>query len=498
MAVFEDVRSAPSHIIDGESVPGGGATFMSSINPYSGETLWSGCAATASDTEHAVQASRQALPGWRDTPYEQRKAIVQQFADLVKENREELTALLSNEAGKVLRDARQEVEAIVRHGQTCIDAYEAQCAEDSSTSNGRRSTTRYVPYGCLAVIGPFNAPMSRTNGHVMPALLAGNTVVIKSSEHTPLCGVALALLWQQAGLPAGVLNSLTGGQAAGEQLAAHPDMDGVLFVGGHEAGMAIFETVKHHPDKILALDMGGNNPLIVHDVATDALEAVSKIVVQSAFSGAGQNCLAAKRLIVRSIAGNLVERVVADCATIHISDPAQSEPESFYGPLITPMAARRAIERFSALIEAGGVCLLEPKIWGPDNTLMSPGIADVTDCADDMDEEILAPILKIYRYDNDLEDAIALADNTRFGLAAGIICSDPADHLTASQSIKSGLFAWNQPLTETGAFGPITGTKLSGNLRSAGNLTFDIYAYPVQSLEAEMSGLTVPKLPGMG
>ncbi len=498
MAVFEDVRSAPSHVIDGESVPGGGATFMSSVNPYSGETLWSGCAATASDTEHAVQACRQALSGWRATPYEQRRAVVAGFADLVKENLEELAALLCAEAGKVMREARREVEAIAAHGQTCIDAYEAQCGEKSSTSGGRRSTTRYVPYGTLAVIGPCYVPMSRTNGHIMPALLAGNTVVFKPSQHTPLCGVAMALLWQQAGLPHGVLNSLTGGQAAGEQLAAHPDIDGVLFVGGHEAGMAIFETVKHHPDKVLALDMGGNNPLIVHDVSEEVLEAASKITIQSAFSGAGQNCLAAKRLIVRSIAGNLVERLVADCATLQIGDPAGMEPEPFYGPLITPIAARRALDRFSALIDAGGMCLLEPKISGPNNTLMSPGIVDVTDCANDLDEEILAPVLKIHRYDNELGDAIALADDTRFGLAAGIICNDPADHLTASQAIQCGLFTWNQPLTETGAFGPITGTKLSGNLRSAGSLSFDSYAYPVQSVEADMAGLTAPKLTGMG
>ncbi|MEM9106951.1 MAG: aldehyde dehydrogenase family protein, partial [Pseudomonadota bacterium] len=288
MAVFEDIRSAPSHVIDGESLPGGGATFMSSINPYSGETLWSGCAATASDTEHAVQACRQALSSWRATPYEDRKAIVLKFATLVSDNLQELAHLMCSESGKVLREARQELQAIVAYGQACANAYEAQCATTSSTSDGKRSATRYEPYGTLAVIGPFNLPMSRANSHIMPALLAGNTIVFKPSQHTPLCGVALALLWQQAGLPRGVLNSLTGGQAAGEQLAAHPDVDGVLFVGGHEAGMAIFETVKHHPDKILSLDMGGNNPLIVHDVPAEALEAASRIAIQSAFSGAGQ------------------------------------------------------------------------------------------------------------------------------------------------------------------------------------------------------------------
>ena len=180
----------------------------------------------------------------------------------------------------------------------------------------------------------------------MPALLAGNSVVFKPSEHTPLCGVAAALLWQQAGLPKGTLNCLAGGKSVGEQLTAQADIDGVLFVGGQAAGMAIFKRFQGQSAKIRCPSHGRQQPLIVHDVPVDSLKAVSRIVIQSAFGGGGQHCAAARRLIVNRNAEQFIERLVAGLRDDKYWRSAATDPEAFYGPLITPIAARNAQTRF--------------------------------------------------------------------------------------------------------------------------------------------------------
>ncbi|MEM6463074.1 MAG: aldehyde dehydrogenase family protein [Pseudomonadota bacterium] len=487
--IFEDLRSAPSHVLDGEEVAGSGSNFISSVNPYTGDTIWTGYAATAADVDNAVRIAKRAFPDWASTPYEARKAVLLKFTALVRENEEPLIHLICDEAGKTLRDARTEIAALIEEFRTSVEAYETRCKEHTTELDGSRLKTRYLPRGVMAVIGPFNCPLSMSNGLIMPALLAGNAVVFKPSEHTPLCGAAMTLLWQQAGLYNGVLNSLTGGVSAGEQLASHAGVDGILFVGGHAAGMSIFNAVKDNPEKVAALDMGGNNPLILHDIPPDSVAAASKAVIQSAFAGGGQICTAARRLIVSETAIDTIDRIIEDCKALKIGNPSDPQEEPYYGPLITPLAARKAAARYSELVDKGAISLLEPNISGPANTLMSPGILDVTDCDSDSDEEILAPILKLYRYDGDINAAVRLANATRFGLSAGIICAGPDNYRTAQRDIKAALFHWNRPMTSRGSLTPVGGLKQSGNLRPAGSMSCDHCAYPVIYHESDIQGL---------
>lgn len=498
MAILDNHRNAPSHIIAGEEIAGTGEQSLQSINPFTGEIIWTGKEASPSEIEAAVASSNEAFSNWRGTAYEERKALVKRFTELVTENAEKLTSLVSIESGKPTWEARVEVNALVTKFEASADAYETRCAEFGREVKGRQSKTRFVPHGVMAVFGPFNFPLSMANGHIMPALLAGNTVIFKPSEQTTLCGLAVAQLWQDAGLPNGVLNCVSGGRAVGEALTIHANTHGVLFVGGHSAGMAILNSLISKPQKIVALEMGGNSPLIVHDVATDAEDAVSKIVIQSSFISGGQRCSAARRLIVNSKYSHFVEKLIADCKGIRVGDPVSGDEPPFYGPLISPKPAETALNRFHTLVEGGAKPLLEPTISGPNNTLMTPGILDVQDCINDADEEIFGPVLKVQWYDDDIDEAISLANATMYGLAAGIICSDRETYERAYNGIRSGIFNWNQPLTGATTFAPFGGVGHSGNFRPAGYLSCDYCSYAVASFESPMDGLSGPSLVGVG
>lgn len=239
-------------------------TTFRSIDPASGATVWEGAAATPAECEAAVARARAALPAWRNGPLEDRIAIVRRYAEVLEADREAFAALLSRETGKLLWETRAEVGSMIGKVAVSIAAQSERAGERASETAFGRAVLRHRAHGVMAVLGPYNFPGHLPNGHIVPALLAGNTIVFKPSEVTPAVGAHMAALWEKAGLPAGVLTCVQGARETGEALVAC-DIDGLLFTGSAGAGAALKRATIDRPHLILALELGGNNPLIVWD-----------------------------------------------------------------------------------------------------------------------------------------------------------------------------------------------------------------------------------------
>jgi succinylglutamic semialdehyde dehydrogenase len=330
----------------------------------------------------------------------------------------------------------------------------------------------------------------------VPALLAGNTAVFKPSEYTPLLGQKTAELWQASGLPPGVLNLVQGGRDTGKMLADHPGLDGLFFTGSAAAGEALSRAFAGRPEKILALEMGGNNPLIVWDAA-DA-RAAAMLIVQSAYLTAGQRCTCARRLILKvGSAGDRVLQSLTDLLPQVRIGRYNRDPEPFMGPVISDAAAQTLLQAQADFQQRGGLPLVALKSIGPTLAMLSPGLMDVSEVNDRPDIELFGPFLQVIRVD-DFAGALAEANNTAYGLAAGLL-SDRADlYEQFSQGIRAGVITWNRATTGASGRLPFGGVGRSGNHRPAGYWATDYCTYPVASLESPVLAVPSQPLPGIG
>ena len=282
--------------INGDWVTGEGEA-RTKHNPVGLEVLWQGADASPAQVEQACRAARSAFPGWARLPFTARQTVVEKFAALLEANKQELTAIIARETGKPRWEAATEITAMINKIAISVKAYHTRTGEQHTEMADGAATLRHRPHGVLAVFGPYNFPGHLPNGHIVPALLAGNTVIFKPSELTPWSGEAVVKLWEQAGLPPGVLNLLQGGRETGQALSALADIDGLLFTGSAGTGYQLHRQLAGQPEKILALEMGGNNALIVDDPAD--IDAAVHLTIQSAFITAGQRCTCARRLLVK-------------------------------------------------------------------------------------------------------------------------------------------------------------------------------------------------------
>jgi len=272
--------SVTTQLIDNQWQAGLGHDF-SSINPSNGEVVWQGKTATAEQVADAIKAARNAQLDWADMTLEQRIVILENFAAELKEHSEEFATIIARETGKPLWETRTEVGAMTGKIAISIRAYNERTGTTENPMPGAKAFIRHKPHGVVAVFGPYNFPGHLPNGHIVPAILAGNTVVFKPSELTPHVAEFTLKLWLKAGLPAGVINLVQGEVDTGIALASHQDIDGLFFTGSSNTGHLLHKQFAGHPGKILALEMGGNNPLVVKDVA-DVSAAVHDII-QSGF-----------------------------------------------------------------------------------------------------------------------------------------------------------------------------------------------------------------------
>ncbi|CAN5490794.1 succinylglutamate-semialdehyde dehydrogenase [soil metagenome] len=457
-----------------------------STEPATGAVLWR---RAIGDVDAEVGAARAGWAAWAARPLAFRIETLRRYANVVRAKSDAFTDLLARETGKPIWEARAEVESVIAKVDISVAAYAERTSQRRlDAPMGARLALRHKPHGVLAVLGPYNFPAHLPNGHIVPALLAGNAVIFKPSEKTPATGAFLVECLLGAGVPDGCIRLLIGGPNEGKELAAHPDIDGLLFTGSARAGLSLNRLFADRPEKILALEMGGNNPIVVWD--SPDIHSAAALVVQSAFSTAGQRCTAARRLILPDGQHEpLIEAIDKIIGRMIIGDP-HSDPAPFMGPVIDNDTADGLTESFLALMMRGGrpIRHLERLIDG--RPFLAPAVIDVTEMADRPDIELFGPILQIVRVP-DFEAAIHEANNTRYGLSASLISQDPNLYDTFWANARAGIVNWNRPTNGASSSAPFGGIGWSGNHRPSAYYAADYCAYPVVSNEADAARASI-------
>ncbi|TKB43958.1 succinylglutamate-semialdehyde dehydrogenase [Thalassotalea mangrovi] len=484
----------PVQFIHGQWLEGKGAA-MASLNPAKNETIWTGTAATAEQVDEAVKSARQAYDTWAMSDYQQRLQIVERFAQQLADNKESLATVIAEETGKPLWETLTEVAAMIGKVGISVKAYQERTGTVENPMPGAKAFIRHKPHGVVAVFGPYNFPGHLPNGHIVPALLAGNTIVFKPSELTPKVAEETMKLWQQAGLPEGVINLVQGEVETGKALASHPGIDGLFFTGSSTTGHLLHEQFAGQPGKILALEMGGNNPLIIKDVKD--VDAAVHDMVQSAFVTSGQRCTCSRRVFIENGAQGdaILKRFIEVSSRIKVGFYDDQE-QPFMGSMISEKAALGMLAAQQELVEKGAKVLLEMKHLTPGTGFVTPGIIDVTGVEGIADEEHFGPLVKIYRY-QDFDQAINEANNTSFGLSAGLLADDEQDYQHFYTRIRAGIVNWNRPITGASSAAPFGGIGASGNHRASAYYAADYCAYPVASVESETVTLPEKLSPGL-
>jgi succinylglutamic semialdehyde dehydrogenase len=481
------------HFINNQWVSGAGSMFTS-INPATGEILWLGQEATPHEITAAFEGAQKALTGWSGLAHEVRVSCLQRFARQVETNKQKLTHQISLETGKPLWEAATEVLSVIGKIDLSIKAYETRCPKTETTSGDTTHILRYKPHGVIAVLGPFNFPAHLSNGHIVPALLAGNTIVYKPSELTPSVAEFIMQCWHDAQLPRGVIQCVQGGVATAKTLLSL-DVQGVFFTGSYSTGILINKQFSERPEVILALEMGGNNPLVIDEVK-DISGAVYHTILSTMLT-AGQRCTCARRLILpnNSFGDDFLHQYVQACKRLTIASFEQT-PEPFMGPVIRYEHAQAHLAKQQALIDSGGKALLSMSLLKPNTGFLSPGIIDMTNVNTYLDEEIFAPLVQVHKY-NGFEEALTLANQTRYGLSAALFSDNVMHYNQFYSTIRAGLINWNKPTTGAASHLPFGGVGRSGNHRPSAYFATDYCAYPIASME--QSGLNRPEnpLPGI-
>lgn len=456
--------------------------------------VWSG-RPVHEHVEEAVAAARRALPAWSTAPLEERIACLRRWQEVSRRHVERMALRITEEMGKTLAESRLEAKALAEKVDITLDRISLSRVSDYdvAVSPTRTGHCRFRPHGVMAVIGPFNFPAHLANGHFVPALLMGNTVVLKPSERTPGTGQLLAELIDQIGLPAGVFNVIQGGAETARRLATHDGVDGILFTGSWPVGRRILEANLDRPGRIIALEMGGNNPAVVMPSA-HLRQAVIECA-RSAFATTGQRCTCTRRVILhRAIADAFIERLVSIARELRFGPGLSPEP-CFAGPLVSAGAAQAVIEFQRRLVtDCGGEVLLESRRMDHPGHFVTAGIVRVPRFSLARDEEIFGPLLQISVVD-DLEDAIAQASATRFGLAAAIFTSEDAEWTAFERRVRAGCINRNTGTAGASSKLPFGGLGLSGNHRPAAAFSVDYCAMPVASMVETGADAALP--PGM-
>lgn len=408
-------------------------------------------------------------------PVEQLKNL----QELLIEHKDRLARLISEEMGKPLWDSKAEMEAVVMKIPISIEAFQERCAEKQEATSYRR----FKPHGLVLVLGPFNFPIHLPNGHIVPALLAGNKVIFKPSEFTPRCGEEYGKLLQKAGLPVEIV---LGGREVGDRLVRDPRVNAIFFTGSAKTGIHLSELFANQPGKMLALELGGNNPLVIGSI--DDIDAAVHATLISAYQTSGQRCTCARRLIVcrnEPFIQKLIEKIPK--LKVGMFDEI---PEPFMGPLVHEEAAKKVMQSQEELLKLGAKPLLPCTRKG---RFVTPGLLDVTGIKAP-DEEIFGPLLQLIRVNN-LDEAIEVANNTAYGLVSAIFTDDEKEAKLFYEKSKSGLINWNAPTTGALSTNPFGGTGISGNHRPSAYFAADYCSYVTAGIE--MKKIQNKPFPGM-
>ncbi|WJG09998.1 succinylglutamate-semialdehyde dehydrogenase [Aliiglaciecola sp. LCG003] len=484
-----------AHYIAGDWHLGKGHKIQS-IDPAKKAVIWEAMSASAEQIDSAVNAARQAFLAWSDLSFEQRLAIVKKYAELLGENKQDLALTIAQETGKPLWETATEVAAMIGKIGISEKAYQERTGTVENPMPVGKAFIRHKPHGVVAVFGPYNFPGHLPNGHIVPALLAGNTIVFKPSDLTPLVAEKMVKIWQQAGLPSGVLNLVQGEVETGKALAGHTGLDGLFFTGSSRTGKILHEQFSGHPGKILALEMGGNNPLIVKGVSD--IDAAVHDIVQSAFVTSGQRCTCARRLFIENTPQGdaILARLIEVTKKITVGQYDASE-QPFMGAMISAQAAAGMKRAQQQLLDLGAKALVELQHLDEQSGFVTPGVLEVTAIVDAMpDEEHFGPLLKVIRFDT-LDEAINQANNTSFGLSAGFLGDNESEYQHFFKRIRAGIVNWNRPITGASSAAPFGGIGDSGNHRASAYYAADYCAFPVASVELDKVTMPGTLSPGL-
>ncbi len=451
-----------------------------SFEPATGLEFWRGA---VSDVDQEVEIARKSWALWAAQPVTNRVETLRRFVNIVRSKADLFADCIARETGKALWEAKAEIESVMDKVNISAASFSDRTGQRRiEGAMGVKSVVRHKPHGVLGVLGPFNSPVQAPNAHIVPALIAGNAVVFKPSEKAPASGLMLVSCLREAGVPADVIRIVIGGPAEGKTLAAHPGIDGLLFTGSSLTGLGLAKIYADRPGKMLALEMGGNNPIVVWDAPDVHTAAV--LVVQSAFLSAGQRCTNARRLIVKDgFHTELIQEIIKISSRLIVDQPLAS-PAPFMGPVIDNETADALEETFLTLMMRGGSPIknLERPVAG--HPFLNPAIIDMTKASDRPDFELFGPILQLIRV-QEFREAIAEANATRFGLSSALIGGSPAMFDEFWANVRAGVVNWNKPTNWASTKAPFGGIGISGNHRPGDYYAADYCAYPVVSTEDE-------------
>ena len=473
------------------SVPPVLASEIVARAPATGEEIWR---APTGDVDAAVAQARESWPEWAGLSLAMRIEALRRFVNVARRDTAVLADTLARESGRPLWDSRGEVEAMIARVEAATRAHGERAAQRRHNNGLAGSIAiRHKPHGVIAAISPAAQGLLGPASQIFPALIAGNGIVFKPSEKASASAAGLFAALREAGMGEGAIGLLPGGPAQGRALATHGGIDGVIFAGSAAVGVPLARRLAARPDRMLAMEVGGNNPLVVWD--TKLVEEAATIIVQSAFGAAGQRCTAARRLIVKAGMFDAIMPAIKALADRMIIGAPFDEPAPYIGPVVDEDAADGLTQSFIWLMSNGGKPikhLARPRSGLP---FVTPAIIDVTAMRartdfEQPDVELFGPLLQVIRVDS-WEAAMAEANATRFNRVAGLIGGNPQDYQRFWNETRAGVVTWNRPTTSDLSHAPSGGMGLSGNLRPGGAYAADYCSYPVSSAEVEQPRASV-------
>jgi len=465
----EGVEVDTRHWINGERIAS--STTFTDISPIDETEMGEIFAGGKDEVDRAVGAARDAFPAWAALPVAERSAILRRVADGIDARAEELSRVETRDNGSLLRSHRRGVMPRVGMNFRYFADWAEQMQHEDREIRGHRERITFDPAGVVAIITPWNAPLMLATWRIGPALAAGNTVVVKPPEWAPLTASMLADITHEAGLPAGVFNVVQGtGAQAGAPLTRHPGINRLSFTGSVPTAGTIAAAAA--PNIVpLSFELGGKSPLLVFDDC-DLDLAVDLAVEQ--FDNAGQVCLGAFRLLVQErIADEFLERVVERARTLVQGDPRDESTD------VSALVSRAHFERVSGFVERAIADGAKPVLGGGPNEDLgglyySPTILTGAEPGSEiLTEEVFGPVLTVQTFATE-EEGVAMANSTRFGLAATLVTGDPERAERVSSRLNAGT-VWVNCFFVRDLGAPFGGNGKSGIGREGGNYSFDFY-----------------------
>jgi succinylglutamic semialdehyde dehydrogenase len=434
----------------------------------------------------ATKAAKKAFMPWARLSQEERNGYIRRLREVYISHADQIAEVIARETGKPLWEAQTEAKSLVSKIDITLD-HSMRLVQDERVENALPGVDGYIRHrarGVMAVLGPFNFPAHLPNGHIVPALATGNTIVFKPSEMTPAIGQLMAQMFEKAGFPNGVFNLVQGVAETGKRLVSDENVDGILFTGSYETGLKIKQATMDHHWKLLALEMGGKNASIVWDDA-DMNKAIYESVIGS-FVSAGQRCSCTSRIILhKKIADQFIEKFYDTAKKLSIG---HWKDNPFMGPLINSDAVEKYL-RFQEIAQREGAeRLMRGKVFdveGYSGYYVTPSICLVKEYRPEsvyQKSEIFGPNVAVYQVD-DFDEALKINDSTGFGLVTSVFSKNRDLYEEARLRARVGLVNWNRTTNGASSRLPFGGIGKSGNDRPTAHFAVLYCTVPVASLE---------------